>query len=176
MLYALFAALGGLFLAADQWVKAWVVASFAAPSANLYVTSDPPREFLPGIIQLTRYHNYGAAWSSFAGMRWLLVLVTSAIVLTVLFFVVRGVVRHPLGLLAATLVVSGGVGNIIDRVRWGYVVDMFDLTFMNYPVFNVADICIVCGAFLGCAYYLWFYEKYDRKAGKTHGEADAADN
>ena len=45
---------------------------------------------------------------------------------------------------------------------------MFDLTFMNYPVFNIADICIVCGCILGMVYYLWFYEKYDKKD-KTNG-------
>ena len=68
-----------------------------------------------------------------------------------------------------------GLGNIIDRARLGYVVDMFDLTFMDYPVFNIADMCIVCGCILGCIYYLWFYEKYDKKdAG--HGTCDAADN
>ena len=96
--------------------------------------------FLPGIMQLRTVHNYGAAWSSFSGMRWLLLLVTGTIVLTVLFVVVRGIVRHPLGLFSAFLVISGGLGNIIDRARLGYVVDMFELTFMEYPVFNIADM------------------------------------
>ena len=63
--------------------------------------------------------------------------------------------------------VSGALGNLIDRVRLGYVVDMFNLLFMNYPVFNVADILVVCGAVLGCIYYFWFYERYD-KAVKHH--------
>lgn len=166
MLYALFAALAAGLLGLDQWFKAWIV-------ENLPLGEAMP--FLPGIMQLRTVHNYGAAWSSFSGMRWLLLGVTSLIVLAVLFVVARGYVRHPLGLLAASLVVSGGFGNIIDRARLGYVVDMFDLTFINYPVFNIADICIVCGCFLGCAYYLWFYEKYDKK-GKTDGEADADDN
>ncbi|MBQ2738980.1 MAG: signal peptidase II [Oscillibacter sp.] len=165
MLYGVFAALGAALLALDQWFKAWVV-------ANLPLGETMP--FLPGIMQLRTVHNYGAAWSSFSGMRWLLIAVTSAIVLTILYFVVRGIVRHPLGLFAASLVISGGLGNIIDRLRFGYVVDMFDLTFMNYPVFNIADICIVCGCVVGCAYYLWFYEKYDKKD-LPHGEADAAD-
>ena len=72
---------------------------------------------------------------------------------------------------AATLIISGGLGNIIDRLRLGYVVDMFNFQFMNYPVFNVADICIVSGAILGAIYYLWFYEKYDKKE-NGHGNAD----
>ena len=74
--------------------------------------------------------------------------------------------------MACALFISGGLGNIIDRLRLGYVVDMFNFQFMSYPVFNVADICVVCGAFMGAAYYLWFYEKYDKKGGQ-HGDIDA---
>lgn len=105
-------------------------------------------------------------------MRWLLVGVTAVIVAAVAFVLARRIVRHPLGVLACALIISGGLGNIIDRLRLGYVVDMFNFQFMSYPVFNVADICVVCGAFMGAAYYLWFYEKYDKKGGQ-HGDIDA---
>ena len=166
MLYAVFAAMAAGLLVLDQWFKFWVL-------ENLPLGQTMP--FLPGVMQLKTVHNYGAAWSSFSGMRWLLLAVTSLIVLAVLFVVVRGIVRHPLGLFAASLVISGGLGNIIDRARLGYVVDMFDLTFMDYPVFNIADMCIVCGCILGCIYYLWFYEKYDRKE-TPHGDTDPSHN
>ncbi|MPM68424.1 Lipoprotein signal peptidase [bioreactor metagenome] len=126
---------------------------------------------IPGFVELFRVHNYGAAWSSFSGMRWLLLAVTCAIVLAVTYAVVKKFVRHPLGLVASTLIISGGLGNIIDRARLGYVVDMFNFQFISYPVFNVADMCIVSGAILGAIYYLWFYEKYDKK-GNAHGNAD----
>ena len=151
-------------LALDQWFKHWI-------TVNLPLGET--RAFLPGLVQLRCVHNYGAAWSSFSGQRWLLVAVTTCIVLAVLFVLARRIVRHPLGVAACFLILSGGIGNIIDRVRLGYVVDMFDLLFMDYPVFNVADICVVCGAVLAVVYYLWFYEKYDKKD-KPHGEADAA--
>ena len=66
---------------------------------------------------------------------------------------------------AGFLILSGGVGNIIDRVRLGYVVDMFHFVFWpSYPVFNLADICIVAGAILGAIYYLFLYEKHDKGA------------
>lgn len=149
-------------LAADQWVKYWVV-------THLEPGGFTP--LIPGFVELFRVHNYGAAWSSFSGMRWLLLAVTCAIVLAVTYAVVKKLVRHPLGLAAATLIISGGLGNIIDRARLGYVVDMFNFQFMSYPVFNVADICVVSGAILGAIYYLWFYEKYDKK-GKAHGNFD----
>ena len=163
MLYILFLALGAAGLALDQWLKAYVTANIPLGQAQ---------SLLPGVVELRTVHNYGAAWSSFSGMRWLLVTVTSCIVLAVLFVLVRRIVRHPLGLCACFLILSGGLGNIIDRARLGYVVDMFDFQFMNYPVFNVADICVVCGCVLGAVYYLFLYEKYDKR-GKDHGDPDA---
>ena len=158
MLYILFLALGAAGLALDQWLKAYVTASIPLGQAQ---------SLLPGVVELRTVHNYGAAWSSFSGSRWLLVGVTCVIVAFVTVLLIRRVVRHPLGVAACCMVISGGLGNIIDRVRLGYVVDMFNLLFMNYPVFNVADILVVCGAVLGCVYYLWFYERYD-KAVKHH--------
>lgn len=149
-------------LATDQWVKYWVV-THLEPGGFV--------PLIPGFVELLRVHNYGAAWDSFSGMRWLLLAVTGAIVLAVAHAVAKKIVRHPLGLAAATLIISGGLGNIIDRARLGYVVDMFNFQFMHYPVFNVADMCIISGAILGAIYYLWFYEKYDKK-GKADGNAD----
>ena len=123
--------------------------------------------FLPGFVELLTVHNYGAAWSSFSGQRVLLLGVTAVIIGAVLFVLVRRIVRHPLGVAACCLIVSGGIGNLIDRIRLGYVVDMFHFEFWpSYPVFNVADICVVCGAILGAVYYLWIYEKYDAKPKK----------
>ena len=156
MIYTAGALLALGLLALDQWVKDWV-------SAHIPLGEGLP--FLPGFIELRTVHNYGAAWSSFSGRRWLLVALTSVILLAVLAVLVRRTVRHPLGVLAGGLILSGGVGNIVDRARLGYVVDMFHFGFWpSYPVFNVADICVVSGAILGAVYYLWFYEKYDKRA------------
>ena len=157
-----------LFIAAlvfaDQWIKLWTVSAFAAPAASSVVTADPPRSLLPGLVELTRVHNYGAAWSSFSGMRWLLVAVTAVIVAAVAALLLRGTVRHPLGRAACSLIIAGGLGNILDRVRLGYVVDMFHFVFWpSYPVFNGADICVVSGAVLGAVYYLFVYERCDRR-------------
>lgn len=148
----LFAAL----LGADQLIKYWTVEHLALGESAA---------FLPGIVRLTRVHNYGAAWSSFSGMRWLLSAVTAAILIAVLVLLLRGVVRHPAGRVAGALILAGGLGNLIDRVRLGYVVDMFHFVFWpSYPVFNLADICIVAGAILGAIYYLFLYEKHDKGA------------
>lgn len=165
MFYVLFGLLGVGLLALDQWFKAWVVAHLA-----LWETAP----FLPGIVELMRVHNFGAAWSSFSGQRWLLLGVTTVLLLGALYVLVRGIVRHPVGILAACLVISGGIGNLIDRARLGYVVDMFHFTFWpSYPVFNIADMCIVVGAILGGVYYMFLYEKYDQpKKGESDGASD----
>ena len=158
MLYVVFSVLAAALLALDQWLKLWI-------TANLPLGQSMP--FLPGLVELHTVHNYGAAWSSFSGQRILLLGVTVVIVGAVLFVLVRRIVRHPLGVAACSLVVSGGIGNMIDRFRVGYVVDMFHFEFWpSYPVFNVADICVVCGAVLGAIYYMWIYEKYDAKPKK----------
>ena len=163
MLYAVFAAVGLGLLGLDQWFKHWI-------TVNLPLGETQP--FLPGFMQLRTVHNYGAAWSSSSGMRSLLVAVPSCIVPALAVALARRIVRHPLGLAACFLIISGGLGNIIDRVRLGYVVDMFDFQFINYPVFNIADCCIVCGCIMGAIWYLWLYEKYDKK-GVSHGDPDA---
>ena len=163
MYYAVFGVLAAALLVLDQWLKVWI-------TANLPLGESMP--FLPGFVELLTVHNYGAAWSSFSGQRWLLVIVTCCIVAAVAWCLIRRIVRHPVGVTACFMVVSGGIGNIIDRVRLGYVVDMFNLLFMEYPVFNVADIFVVCGAILGAIYYMWIYEKYDKKEA-THGDPDA---
>ena len=181
MLYLILMGAAAGLVALDQWSKLWTVANFAAPTAaNIYSTTDPAKPFLPGLVELTRVHNYGAAWSSFSGQKWLLLGVTAVVLIAVLVLVAKRIVRHPLGLTACVLVFAGGVGNLIDRATVGYVVDMFHFEFWpSYPVFNVADICVVLGAILGSAYYLWLYEKYDapKKAlteeEPTDGEADA---
>ena len=143
----------GWVIIIDQYVKRAVVQSLALGETA---------ELLPGLLRLERVHNYGAAWSSFSGARWLLVAVTGAALAALVWLAVR-IVRHPLGVWSLWLVVGGGVGNLIDRVSAGYVVDMIAAEFMDFPVFNVADVFVTCGAFAAAVYYIKYYEKHDAK-------------
>ena len=154
MLYALYAAVVLVLIGCDQLLKSWVVSHLALGESTA---------FLPGFLQLTRVHNYGAAWSSFSGKTALLVAVTVLLLTGVVYLLLRRIVRHPLGVAAALLILGGGIGNIIDRIAHRYVVDMFDLLLFDYPVFNLADCFVVVGVILGAVYYLWFYEKYDAR-------------
>ena len=140
-------------VALDQWVKYWVVSTLALGERA---------DLIPDFLDLRRVHNYGAAWSSFSGARWLLVIVTAAGMAVLVWLLVR-VVRHPLGVWGLTAVIGGGVGNLIDRVRLGYVVDMLDCAFIDFPVFNVADCFVVCGTIAAAIYYLWIYPRADAK-------------
>ena len=150
-------------VALDQWVKAYIVTHFAVGESA---------EFLPQLLRLHYVRNFGAAWSSFSGERWLLIGVTGVGMLALAWLLAR-IVRHPLGVWSLTAVIGGGVGNLIDRVRLGYVVDMLHFQFWpSYPTFNVADVCIVSGAILGAIYYVLLYEKHDRR--KTDGASDPA--
>ena len=148
----------------DQLLKWWV-------TSHLTVGQSAP--LLPGIVRLTRLHNTGAAWGSFSGSTALLTAVTAVLLVAVAWLVLKKVIRHPLGLCAAMLVLGGGIGNMIDRICRGYVVDMFDLEFMDYPIFNLADCFVVVGVILGAVYYLWFYDKYDGRKAKHDDGADS---
>ncbi len=151
-------------IAGDQLLKYWVVR---------HLEIGQSAAFLPGLVRLTRLHNTGAAWGSFSGSTALLTAVTAVLLVAVAWLVLKKVVRHPLGLCAAMLVLGGGIGNMIDRVCRGYVVDMFDLEFMDYPIFNLADCFVVVGVILGAVYYLWFYDKYDGRKAKHDDGADS---
>ena len=151
-------------VAGDQLLKYWVVR---------HLEIGQSAAFLPGLVRLTRLHNTGAAWGSFSGSTALLTAVTAVLLIAVAWLVLKKIVRHPLGLCAAMLVLGGGIGNMIDRICRGYVVDMFDLEFMDYPIFNLADCFVVVGVILGAVYYLWFYDKYDGRKAKHDDGADS---
>ena len=158
--FLLFAAL----LGADQLIKYWTVEHLALGESAA---------FWPGVMRLTRVHNYGAAWSSFSGQTAALAVVTVLLMAAVAYLLVRRIVRHPLGVIAGLMILAGGVGNLIDRLFRGYVVDMFHVLFMEFAVFNVADICVVVGGFAAVIYYLFFYEKLEgrpKDSGAAQGE------
>lgn len=124
-------------VAADQLTKLWVLETIP-----LYEKV----EAIPGLFHLTYVQNTGAAFSSFQGMQWLFIIVFLAFTAGVIW----EFAQKKLGLTTferwcVVAVYGGGLGNMIDRLRFGYVVDMINLEFMEFPVFNVADCFITCG-------------------------------
>lgn len=147
----------------DQWFKGWVVANI-----------DPGtwKVFLPGVLRLAHVQNYGAAFSMLQNMRWLFVVITVAFVATVIWAYIKKRVTYPFGLWSLTALTAGAIGNFIDRLRFGYVVDMFETEFMNFAVFNIADCFIIVGGILFCVYLLFFYEKKESGIGPKKGKDD----
>ena len=135
---------------ADQWTK-WIVVE----NIPLYGRV----EFWPGVLSWTYTKNTGAAWSMLEGQRWLFILIFA--VLTVLLLLEYFKFKMPFTAFERWLIAAiyaGGLGNIIDRVRLGYVVDMIHTDFMDFPVFNVADCFITCGC-IGLMISLIFFNK-----------------
>lgn len=118
-------------------------------------------EAIPGLFHLTYVQNTGAAFSSFEGMRWLFVALF--VVMTVLVLVEYFKKPMPFSTFerwCIAAIYGGGLGNIIDRIRLGYVVDMIEVDFMNFPVFNVADCFITCGCILLIVHLAFFNKEF----------------
>ena len=149
LFYALFSA---AVVALDQVTKYLTV-------ANIALFADVP--FIPGLLQLTYVRNTGAAFSSFEGQQWLFAIV---------FVIFTGIIfyeyfkkpmpfsRFERWCIAA--IYGGGLGNMIDRIRLGYVVDMIETTFIEFPVFNVADCFITCGCILMMVSLIFFNKQF----------------
>ena len=160
MPYALLAA---ALVAVDQLVKYLVL-------QNIPLGGHVP--FIPHLVELTYVQNTGAAFALFEEHTWLLALVSLAMSVVLVVALWKGFFRHPLGRLTLTLLLAGAVGNLIDRVFRGFVVDMFNVLFMNFAVFNVADICVVVGGIAAVAYYLLLMDKLEPRE-KKHDDAAA---
>lgn len=119
----------------DQFVKYWVSANIALGTSH---------GFIPGLMNLTNLHNDGAAWSILEGQQWFFYLITLAAVV-VLAYLMRQWRTNRWEMIALSLIMAGALGNFIDRVHQHYVVDMFELLPINFPVFNVADSCLTVG-------------------------------
>ncbi len=118
---------------------------------------------IPGVLELTHVDNTGAAFSLLSGHTLVLAMVSlvmSAVLAAALW---KGFFRHPLGKTILSVLLAGAVGNLIDRCARGYVVDMFNVLFMNFAVFNVADICVVTGGLTAAVYYLFLADKLEPK-------------
>lgn len=116
---------------------------------------------IDGLFHLTYVQNTGAAFSSFQGMRWLFVVIFVVLTLAVLWeFFKKPLPFSTLERWCIAAIYGGALGNVIDRVRMGYVVDMICVDFIDFPVFNVADCFITCGCFLLIIHVIFFNKKF----------------
>lgn len=136
----------------DQLSKLWVV-------GNIPLHGEIP--VLDGIFHLTYAQNTGAAWSMLSGMQWLFLLIFLAFTLGIIWEFSKK--RWPFTTFdrwCIAVVYAGGLGNIIDRIRLGYVVDMIEVEFIDFPVFNLADCCITCGCIALVVHLVFFNREF----------------
>lgn len=161
-----YAILAVVLVIADQVVKFLI-------RSNLELGESVP--FIPHVLNLTYYQNTGAAFSLFREHTWILALISAVVSVALVVVMVKRVFRHPVGQVILAVILAGAVGNLIDRVLFGYVTDMFQTIFINFAVFNVADCCLVCGVIAMMVYVLFFHEKLEKAPAGQEADHDAAD-
>ena len=156
--FLLIAALVG----ADQLVK-WLI------RANIPLGGS--MDFIPRVMDLTYVRNTGAAFSIFSQHTWALALLSAAASAGLVVLLVRTAKASLLWKLSLSLVIAGAAGNLIDRAFLGFVTDMFRTLFVDFAVFNVADICITVGGVL-CAVYVVFFAEKKPEGGAVCGDGE----
>lgn len=146
MFYALLVLIAAVIVVLDQISKVLVVANIPLGG---YV------EAIPGLFHLTHIHNTGAAFSMLSGQRTFFLIITAIFLFAVIFCAVKKILSKPY-LVILAVITGGAIGNLIDRILYGYVIDMIAVDFMNFAIFNVADIFVTCGAIVLAIYTLFF--------------------
>lgn len=149
MLYAIVVV---LLLIADQGLKYWVTVHVPLDQA--------PHVLIPKLLDITNTHNYGIAFSWLQNMpSWIFALIAAVFAVVVILALRRGMIHGKFGRWMAVLALAGAIGNCIDRVLSGYVVDMLVFAFWKrFPVFNLADACLVVGGIAFCLYVIFHKE------------------
>ena len=125
---------------------------------------------LEGVFHITYVQNRGAAFNTFDGMQTFLQVVSLGALAVAIWYMERHLSDHWTLLLSLVLVISGGIGNLIDRLALGYVTDLFDFCLIDFPVFNVADIAIC----VGCGLLVLFMFCFDKNPQESREIQEAA--
>ncbi len=139
------------------------------------------KPFINGIVSLYHTRNTGAAFSMLSNHRWVFMLFSAVSMALIVFLLIKEYKRHMLMNVSLAMVLGGGIGNMIDRVWLGYVVDFFKLEFVDFAIFNVADSFITVGAVLLGVYIVFFESKVEKRlraeteASEKDGEASVND-
>ncbi|GGE28276.1 signal peptidase II [Streptococcus himalayensis] len=134
-------ALIGLMIVLDQWVKEMVVAN---------IPLGETREFLPPIMSLTYLRNTGAAFSILENQQWLFAVITIVVMGGAIGYLIKHLQNSFWLVAGLSLIIAGGFGNFIDRLRQGFVVDMFQFDIVQFAIFNIADMYLTFGVLILC--------------------------
>ncbi len=123
--------------------------------------------FIPGVLSFYHTRNTGAAFSMLSDRRWVFMLLScvAIVAITVMLYFWRS--RHVLLTVSLSMILGGGIGNMIDRIVNGYVTDFFRVDFVDFAVFNIADSFITVGAVLLGVYIIFFEPKVERRLAES---------
>ena len=143
--------IGIIMVAVDQIIK-YFVTVYLQPLGSVTV--------IDNLFNLTYVENNGVAFGMFSDMRWMFVALTSVLLFVIIFIMFKKRPKGKMFYIAAGLIIGGGIGNLIDRIFYGYVIDYLSLSFFP-PVCNFADYCITIGTVLLIIYLLFFSNVFD---------------
>ncbi len=145
--------------------------------AVVNLKGNPPIPLIKGVFELHYSENPGAAFGILQDHRWVFISVTIVVMIFLLCLLMSGKFSHLLLMnISASLIVAGGIGNLIDRIANGYVVDFLYFKLINFPIFNFADCCVVIGAVLLLVFFFFFYDdkpKLTRREETTEAKEEA---
>lgn len=138
--------------------------------ASLHLKDGSIAKFIPGVVQFRYAENTGMAFSMLSGARWLFIAVTLVVCIGVLWYMFSNKCKNLWLYWSFGVIVSGGIGNLIDRALNGFVIDFIEPVFVDFAVFNIADCAVTCGA-VSLFIYLAFDIINDMKSskGKSNG-------
>ncbi len=148
-----------LLVLADQFTKLWVVEELSINSSIVLI---------PDFFSLTHVRNTGAAFGILSNQRWIFMVFTAIVIVAVVIALCSGKVKNHWGVFSLSLIIGGGIGNMIDRIFLGEVVDFFAFNFWGYQfaVFNVADVFVCVGTVI-LAFYIFLSKDFnDQKESK----------
>lgn len=129
--------IAALLVIVDQLIKI-IIDLWLVPQGEVVV--------IDGLFSLAYVENTGAAWGALEGKRWLLVVIAAVAVAVIIYMLSKGKIKGVCYKVATVMLLAGGIGNLIDRVFRGYVIDYIRTLFIDFPVYNFADILITVGA------------------------------
>ena len=139
----------------DQITK-WLAVEYLIPAGTVPIIKDA--------LHLTYVENPGAAFGMMQNNRWIFLLVSTVAIIAIIIYLIKSAPKNKLALTSLAFILGGGIGNMIDRVALGYVVDFIDFRLINFAVFNVADSFVCVGAALLIIYVLFIEGKENKKS------------
>ena len=138
---------------ADQGLKNYIVSKYTVGEVH---------QIIPGILSFNYLQNDGAAWNILTGQMWLFYAISVIAIAVCLYFLFNKKYKNALFDVGLALVLGGIIGNFIDRLHLKYVVDMLQLDFINFNIFNIADSAITTGVLIIFIYLIFFADKDDK--------------